>query len=108
VTICCGFRGRGGSVQWDADCGGRHNHKLGKGTARRTNSRMVMLPEGTQIECHASFNFPRHVFLKMKQEDKHTLKRKRTACCRVTFWNSNTEISNQFSCSNQSWRMVAG
>jgi hypothetical protein len=43
-----------------------------------------MLTEGTQIECHASFNFPHHVFLKMKQEDKHTLKRKRAACCNMT------------------------
>ena len=40
---------------------------------------MIALTDGTQIEYHASFNFPRNVFLKMKQEDRDTLKRERTA-----------------------------
>ena len=40
---------------------------------------MITLTDGTQIEYHASFNFPRHVYLKMKQEDKDTLKRERAA-----------------------------
>jgi hypothetical protein len=38
---------------------------------------MITLTDGTQIEYHASFNFPRHVYLKMKQEDRDTLKRER-------------------------------
>ena len=40
---------------------------------------MIALTDGTQIEYHASFNFPRNVFLKMKQEDRDTLKRERAA-----------------------------
>jgi hypothetical protein len=40
---------------------------------------MITLTDGTQIEYHASFNFPRHVYLKMKQEDRDTLKRERAA-----------------------------
>jgi uncharacterized protein YlxW (UPF0749 family) len=40
---------------------------------------MITLTDGSQIEYHASFNFPRHVYLKMKQEDKDTLKRERAA-----------------------------
>jgi hypothetical protein len=34
---------------------------------------MITLIDGTQIEYHASFNFPKHVYLKMKQEDRDTL-----------------------------------
>ena len=40
---------------------------------------MITLTDGTQIEYHASFSFPRHVFLKMKQEDKDMLRRERAA-----------------------------
>lgn len=40
---------------------------------------MITLTDGTQIEYHASFNFPRHTYLKMKQEDRDTLKRERAA-----------------------------
>lgn len=40
---------------------------------------MITLTDGTQIEYHASFNFPRHTFLKMKQEGRGTLKRERAA-----------------------------
>jgi hypothetical protein len=38
---------------------------------------MITLTDGTQIEYHASFNFPRHMYLKMKQEYRDTLKRER-------------------------------
>jgi hypothetical protein len=40
---------------------------------------MSTLTDGQQIEYHASFKFPRHIFLKMKPEDRDTLKRKRQA-----------------------------
>jgi hypothetical protein len=40
---------------------------------------MITLTDGTQIEYHASFNFPRNVYLKMKQEDRDMLKRERAA-----------------------------
>jgi hypothetical protein len=40
---------------------------------------MITLTDGTQIEYHASFNFPRHIYMKMKQEDKDALKRERAA-----------------------------
>jgi hypothetical protein len=41
---------------------------------------MITLTDGSQIEYHASFNFPRHTYLKMKQENRDTLKRERAAC----------------------------
>jgi hypothetical protein len=41
---------------------------------------MITLTDGSQIEYHALFNFPRHTYLKMKQEDRDTLKRERAAC----------------------------
>ena len=40
---------------------------------------MITLTDGSQIEYHASFNFPRHTYLKIKQEDRDTLKRERAA-----------------------------
>jgi hypothetical protein len=40
---------------------------------------MITLTDGSQVEYHASFNFPRHTYLKMKQEDRDTLKRERAA-----------------------------
>jgi hypothetical protein len=74
-----GSRGRGGGGRGGR--GGRHGRGGGRGSSRqtRTDSRMITLTDGTQIEYHASFNFPRHVYLKMKQEDRDTLKRERAA-----------------------------
>ena len=76
VSTGRGTRGRGGGGR-----GGR-GERLGRGgnrgnTRTRTDSRIFTLTDGTQIEYHASFNFPRHVYLKMKQEDKDTLKHER-------------------------------
>ena len=69
----CGGFGRGGR-------GGRHGGRGGRGpTKTRTDSRTITLTDGTQIEYHASFNFPRNVYLKMKAEDRDTLKRERAA-----------------------------
>ena len=51
----CNQRGGNG------DCGGR-------GGRGRSDAKMVTLTDRTQIECHGSYNFPRHVYLKMKQE----------------------------------------
>ena len=58
---------------------GRHGNRGGRGTPRqtRTDSRTITLTDGTQIEYHASFNFPRHIFMKMRPEDKETLQRER-------------------------------
>ena len=64
--------GRGGK-------GGRHGGRGGRGGRQRTDSRMITLTDGSQIEYHASFNFPRHTYLKMKQEDRDNLKRERAA-----------------------------
>ena len=66
--------GRGGR-------GGRQGGRGSRSGARqtRTDSRMITLTDGTQIEYHASFNFPRNVYLKMKPEDRETLKRERAA-----------------------------
>jgi hypothetical protein len=53
--------GRGGR-------GGRLGGRGGRGTPRQTrtaDSRTITLTDGTQIEYHASFNFPRHIFMKM-------------------------------------------
>jgi hypothetical protein len=67
-----GGHGRGG-------CGGRHGGRGGRGTPHqtRTDSRFITLTDGQQIEYHPSFKFSRDVFLKMKQEDKDTLRRER-------------------------------
>ena len=46
---------------------------------------MITLTDGMQVEYHASFNFPRHVYLKMKQEDQDTLK------CEHATYNQNQE-----------------
>ena len=72
-----GSRGRGGGGRGGR--GGRHGRGGTRATNRqtRTDSRMITLTDGTQVEYHASFNFPRHVYLKMKQEDRDTLKRER-------------------------------
>jgi hypothetical protein len=74
-----GNRGRAGFGRGGR--GGRNNRGGRSGGARqtRTDSRMITLTDGSQIEYHASFNFPRHVYLKMKQEDRDALKRERAA-----------------------------
>ena len=72
--------GGGGNQRGGSGRGGRHGGRGNRGTSRtRTDSRMITLTDGSQIEYHASFNFPRHVYLKMKQEDRDTLKRERAA-----------------------------
>ena len=78
VTSGRGSRGRGGGGRGGR--GGRHGSGGSRTTGRRTrtDSRMITLTDGTQVQYHASFNFPRHVYLKMKQEDRDTLKRERT------------------------------
>ena len=40
---------------------------------------MITLTDGSQIEYHASFSFPRHIHMKFKPEDKETLRRERAA-----------------------------
>ena len=79
LTTGRGARGRGGGGRGGR--GGRHGRGGNRGNARqtRTDSRMITLTDGTQIEYHASFNFPRHIYMKMKQEDKDALKRERAA-----------------------------
>ena len=69
-----GGYGRGGR-------GGGRNSGRGGGRHRqtRTDSRMITLTDGSQIEYHASFSFPRHVYMKFKPEDKETLRRERSA-----------------------------
>ncbi|KAI2507357.1 hypothetical protein MHU86_7077 [Fragilaria crotonensis] len=71
-----GSRGRAGFGRGGR--GGRQGGR-GRGGRQRNDSRMITLTDGTQIEYHASFNFPGHVYMKMKQEDRDTLKRERTA-----------------------------
>jgi hypothetical protein len=65
-----GSRGRGGGGRGGR--GGRYGRGGNRGNPRqtRTDSRMITLTDGTQVEYHSSFNFPRHVYLKMKQEDR--------------------------------------
>ena len=79
--VSTGGRGRGGAARGGhgrGGRGGRHGGRGGKGGRQRTNSKIITLTDRTQIEYHASFNFPRHhVYLKMKQEDRDTLKRER-------------------------------
>lgn len=70
-------RGRGGLGRGGR--GARGNRVGGRGNCTRTDSRMITLTDGSQIKYHASFNFPRHIYLKMKQEDRETLKRERAA-----------------------------
>ena len=75
-------RGRGQSNRGGHGRGGRGGGRgrSGRGQQRiRTDSRMITLTDGSQVEYHASFNFPRHIFLKMKQEDKDALRRERAA-----------------------------
>jgi uncharacterized membrane protein YgcG len=74
-----GGRGRGRGGHGRGGRGGRHGGRGGRGTGRgtRSDSRMITLTDGTPIECHASFNFLRNVYVKMKQEDRETRKRER-------------------------------
>jgi hypothetical protein len=44
---------------------------------------MITLTDGSQVEYHASLTFPRHIVLKVKQEDKDMLKREHLAFYRV-------------------------
>lgn len=74
-------QGRGGYGR-----GGRGGHAAGRGgrsgqqpRQSRTDSRIITLTDGSQIEYHASFSFPRHVYMKFKPEDKETLRRERAA-----------------------------
>jgi hypothetical protein len=68
----CGGYGCGGR-------GGRGSGRSGRGNIQRTrnDSRSITLTDGSQVEYHASFSFPRHVYLKFKPEDKETLCRER-------------------------------
>jgi hypothetical protein len=70
-------RGRGGFGRGGR--GERGSRSGGCGKRTQTDSRMITLTDGSQIKYHASFNFPRHVYMKMKQEDRETLKRERAA-----------------------------
>lgn len=68
-----GGSGRGGR-------GGRGTGRGGRGNQRtRSDSRMITLTDGSQIEYQASFSFPRHVYQKFKPEDKEKLRRERAA-----------------------------
>lgn len=86
--------GRGSRGPGRGGRGGRHGRGGNRGNTRtRTDSRMItLLTDGTQIEYHASFNFPRHVYLKIKQEDKDTLKRERAAYNQIQGRGSRSEI----------------
>ena len=74
-----GYTSRGGHGRGGRGGNGRGRGGRGQPRQTRTDSRMITLTDGSQIEYHASFSFPRHVFLKMKQEDKDTLRRERAA-----------------------------
>jgi hypothetical protein len=79
--VSTGGRGVRGCNQNSSGRGGRGGRgRGGRGGRTRTDSRMILtLTDGTQIEYHASFNFPQHTYLKMKQEDRDTPKRERAA-----------------------------
>ncbi|KAI2505807.1 Reverse transcriptase (RNA-dependent DNA polymerase) [Fragilaria crotonensis] len=74
---------RGQSVRGGHGRGGRggRSSRSGRGNVQKTrsDSRIITLTDGSQIEYHASFSFPRHVYMKFKQEDKDTLRRERAA-----------------------------
>lgn len=63
------------------DSSRRSYHKAGGSYPRkpRSDSKTITLTDGERIEYHASFNFPRHVYKRMKEQDKATLKKERTA-----------------------------
>jgi hypothetical protein len=62
-----GGRGRGGK-------GNRYGNKPAK---TRTDSDLITLTDGKQIEYHPSFKFPSNVFAKFKDSDKERLRRER-------------------------------
>ena len=66
----------------DMDVEEEADDKVDEDEARqtRTDSRMITLTNGSQIDYHASFDLPRHTYSKMKREDRDTLKRERAAC----------------------------
>ncbi len=86
--------GRGSSGLAGFGRGGRCGQHGGRrrGGRQRTDSRMITLTDGTQIEYHASFYFPRHTYLKMKQEDRDTLKRESAAFNQRNGQGTNREI----------------
>ena len=50
----------------------------GRGIKRtRTDSTFITLTDGTKVEYHPSFNFPPHIYKKMKQEDVDRLRAQR-------------------------------
>ena len=56
---------------------GRNNGSKGRGNwvkKTRSDSSIITLTDGQNIEYHPSFSFPSHVFQKMKQADKERLK----------------------------------
>lgn len=75
--VSTGGRGSRGRAGFERGSRGGQQGERGRGSGRqtRTDSRMITLTDGTQIEYHASFNFPRHTYLKMKQEYRDTSKR---------------------------------
>jgi hypothetical protein len=74
---------RGQSVRRGHGRGGQggQSSRSRRGNVQKTrnDSRIITLTDGSQIEYHASFSFPRHVYMKFKQEDKDTLRRERAA-----------------------------
>ena len=59
---------------------GRNNGGRGRGnwiTKTRSDSSIITLTDGQNIEYHPSFSFPSQVLQKMKQADKERLKRER-------------------------------
>ena len=83
IRACCninelstGHGDRGGQFSGRSGRGGRH--KGGLGTQRtRTDSRIITLTDGQKVEYHASFNFPKHIYMKMKEEDREIMRRER-------------------------------
>ena len=59
---------------------GRNNGGRGRGNwvhKTRSDSSIIKLVDGQNIEYHPSFSFPSHIFQKMKPNDKERLKRER-------------------------------
>ncbi|KAI2498347.1 hypothetical protein MHU86_16158 [Fragilaria crotonensis] len=70
-----GGRGQGRGGYGRGGRGGRTSGRGGRGgqpRQSRTDSRIITLTDGSQIEYHASFTFPRHVYMEFKPEDKAT------------------------------------
>ena len=58
--------GRGGHCGW-----GRPSNTI-------TNSMLLIMMDGQQVEYHPSFNFPRNIFSDMNPEDRDTMNLQRT------------------------------